>query len=128
MLRAKPSRTTLTRCRWPKKLKVSSPLKRRRQRHRHHAHSSSDIKVELDAAVSPCDAVIRVGEKMSDSAVSVHDVVHDKDDESVTVRAPVPKQLERGVPMLKISSKKLKQVVIKLDDGEISWAGKGHDG
>ncbi|EIW70015.1 hypothetical protein TREMEDRAFT_38681 [Tremella mesenterica DSM 1558] len=37
----------------------------------------------------------------------------------------VPRQLSKGVPMLKISSKKLKQVVIRIEDDEIKWAGKG---
>jgi phosphatidylinositol phospholipase C delta len=37
--------------------------------------------------------------------------------------SPVPVPLERGVPMLKISSKKMKQVIMRLSDGCITWAG-----
>ena len=33
----------------------------------------------------------------------------------------VPAQLVAGVPMLKISSKKIKQVIVRLDDGAIHW-------
>jgi hypothetical protein len=33
----------------------------------------------------------------------------------------VPPALCRGVPMLKISSKKIKQVIIRIQDGAIDW-------
>jgi hypothetical protein len=36
----------------------------------------------------------------------------------------VPPLLQRGVPMLKISSKKIKQVIIRLEDGAIHWASR----
>jgi phosphatidylinositol phospholipase C delta len=35
----------------------------------------------------------------------------------------VPDALAHGVPMLKISSKKIKQVIMRLEDGAITWAG-----
>jgi phosphatidylinositol phospholipase C delta len=35
----------------------------------------------------------------------------------------IPSALAHGVPMLKISSKKIKQVIMRLSDGEITWAG-----
>ena len=38
----------------------------------------------------------------------------------------VPPSLVAGVPMLKISSKKMKQVVMRLEGGAISWAGSGN--
>jgi phosphatidylinositol phospholipase C delta len=38
----------------------------------------------------------------------------------------VPPALVAGVPMLKISSKKMKQVVMRLEGGAISWAGSGN--
>jgi hypothetical protein len=37
----------------------------------------------------------------------------------------VPPALVAGVPMMKISSKKVKQVVMHLEDGAITWAGSG---
>ena len=41
----------------------------------------------------------------------------------------VPSTLAKGVPMLKISSKKIKQVIIRIEDGAITWAsGKGSKG
>jgi hypothetical protein len=39
---------------------------------------------------------------------------------------PVPTPLVAGVPMLKISSKKMKQVIMRLDDGCITWAGSSN--
>ena len=36
----------------------------------------------------------------------------------------IPAALVSGVPMLKISSKKIKQVIIRLDGGSISWASR----
>ena len=36
----------------------------------------------------------------------------------------VPPALVDGVPMLKISSKKMKQVIIRLHDGAITWASR----
>lgn len=39
---------------------------------------------------------------------------------------PVPKALVKGVPMLKISSKKMKQVIMKLHEGCITWAGSSN--
>ncbi|WVR05835.1 hypothetical protein IAU60_002861 [Kwoniella sp. DSM 27419] len=37
---------------------------------------------------------------------------------------PVPAVLSQGVPMLKISSRKIKQVIFRLRDGIISWSSK----
>lgn len=37
----------------------------------------------------------------------------------------VPRALVSGTPMQKISSKKIKQVVMKVTDGSITWAGSG---
>ena len=40
----------------------------------------------------------------------------------------VPRPLVKGVPMMKISSKKMKQVTMKLEDGCITWAGSSSKG
>ena len=37
----------------------------------------------------------------------------------------VPKALQAGTPMQKISSKKIKQVVMRITEGSITWAGSG---
>jgi hypothetical protein len=36
----------------------------------------------------------------------------------------IPRALARGVPMLKISSKKIKQVIIRIEDSAIHWASR----
>ena len=38
----------------------------------------------------------------------------------------VPSALVAGVPMLKISSKKIKQVIVRLHDGVITWASRNN--
>jgi hypothetical protein len=43
--------------------------------------------------------------------------------------AIIPQALVNGVPMLKISSKKIKQVIVRLEDLAITWAsGTGNKG
>lgn len=37
----------------------------------------------------------------------------------------VPPALHTGTPMQKISSKKIKQVVMRVSEGSITWAGSG---
>lgn len=38
--------------------------------------------------------------------------------------AVVPLALRNGVPMLKTSSKKIKQVIVRLEEGSIQWASR----
>ncbi|OCF55510.1 phosphatidylinositol phospholipase C, delta [Kwoniella mangroviensis CBS 10435] len=44
--------------------------------------------------------------------------------DSTAVDGIVPMALVQGVPMLKISSKKMKQVIIRVNNGGISWSSK----
>jgi len=38
----------------------------------------------------------------------------------------VPAALVAGVPMLKMTSKKIKQVLVRLEDGAIAWASRSN--
>ena len=42
--------------------------------------------------------------------------------ETNAIGPDVPTALRRGVPMLKISSKKIKQVIIRIQDNAIDWS------
>ena len=49
--------------------------------------------------------------------------------ESPPLRADIPVDLKEGVPMLRMTSRKIKQVIIKIHRGNIVWgSSKGTEG